>query len=88
MDYNRHLQLSFKTVELYEHLEDELLRMVAKRLRRTGAAFAFEEKDNKTVVYQAWQVKMMNELGSLNNEAIQRISQYSGLAEREVMSML
>lgn len=88
MDYNRHLQLSFKTVELYEHIEDELLRMVAKRLRRTGAAFAFEEQDNRTVVYQAWQVKMMNELGSLNNEAIQRISQYSGLAEREVMSML
>lgn len=89
MDYNKHLQLSFKAVELYEHIEDELLRMVAKRLKRTGAAFAFEEQEGgKTVVYQAWQVKMMNELGSLNNEAIQRIAQYSGLAEREVMSML
>lgn len=89
MDYERHLQLSFKTVELYRQIEDELLMMVAKRLKRHGAAFAFEEQVNgKTVVYQAWQVKMMNDLGSLNNEAIERISKYSGLTEREVMSML
>lgn len=90
MDYDKHIQLSWKMLEMYNNVEDELLTMVAKRLRQHRNALEVTQlaDGTTTVQYQAWQLQMLSDLGPLNREAITIIARRSGLSVKEVTRML
>ncbi|KIH70063.1 phage minor capsid protein [Salinicoccus roseus] len=90
MDYEKHLQLSFTMVRLYQQIEEELLTMVAKRLKLDGSLTEMIElEDGKTTQsIQSWQTRMLNDLGPLRQEAIIEIAKRSQKSMDEVVRML
>src|SRR5690625_4035116 len=72
-------QLSLFTepvTDIYRILEDEVFRMIAKRLKTS--------KDiTKDTVFE-WQVDKMNQLRMVNNDTIKALSRTTGVAEKEI----
>ena len=80
MDPLRNQQLSMPVVEVFLAIEEQILRNVAKRLKRDRTLL---EGD-----IQSWQLDKLNELGSLTQQNIRTIAQHSGMAIDEVSRML
>lgn len=66
---------SFNVAHLYQSLEGELIRLIAKRLN-SGHANILE-----------WQREKLQELHLFNKDAIKAISQITGIAESEIKKM-
>src|SRR5690625_2752764 len=66
--------------DIYRALEDEVFQMIAKRLK-TSADIS---KDN---VFE-WQVDKLNQLRMVNNETIKALSEATGMAEKEIESII
>lgn len=67
-------------LDIYVALEDELFRLVAKRLKTNP-------EHGKDYVLQ-WQVEKMQQLRMLNQETIRELSKATGIAASEIESMI
>jgi len=61
------------TMDIYRSLEVEIFRSIIKRLKRRGK-----------VNINQWQLEALQEFGMVNNEVIQLLSSYSGLATHQI----
>jgi hypothetical protein len=73
--YEKHA-MAKQVVGLYEAIEDDVIRMIARRFRVAGAA-------NVTDM-EAWRIGRLQEMGRLRQETVRAIAKRSGRAAAEV----
>lgn len=64
-------------LKLYGDLEDEIIRDIARRIVKTGVVTATAE----------WQANQLEELGTLQDQIIERVAQSAGKREREIRKL-
>lgn len=66
-----------QTIDIYRELESEIFNIIANRLKNKGADSLLD-----------WQMQKMSELHLVNNEILQLLSDYSGIASDEIRRVI
>ena len=77
-------RISKELSKIYDELNDELLRLIARRLKTTDDLGKALDRD--TVLQ--WQIEKLNHLGSLNDDAIKAIARATNTAEQEALKKI
>lgn len=81
-------RFSRPTNEIYLRMEDELLKNVAKRIRKGHSLMVDIEKSGDIERIRSWETERLDDLDGLQRDNIRTISKYSGESIEKVEEML